>query len=130
MAHLYTRPGDGVVEKRLTKLEFSTRVGFVHEAALDQLQEHASCPRDVASQIRTLMRWLDRPEERSGVSVSDARTEALADLALGILSSSALMTLVSRTAYTTEEAAALRAVWLDPAGPEPIEDIGTPKVLG
>lgn len=131
MARLYVRPGDGVAEKRLTKLEFSTRVGFEHEAALDQLQEHPECPRVVASQIRTLLRWMDRPEEQSGVSVADPRTQALTDMALGVLSHAGLMALIDRTAYTAGEVLAMRATWLDPEGPEPTDSAGAPpRVIG
>ena len=130
MARLHVEPRTGVVTKRLSQLEFSTRVGFEHEAALDQLQDDPNCPRSVASQIRTMIRWMSRPEEQSGVNVLDLRTQALADFALGVLSNQSLMTIVGRTAYTTAETAALRATWLDPEGSEPIDTFVPTKVIG
>jgi hypothetical protein len=118
VARWHINAGTGAAEKRLTRLEFATRLGFTREALLDQLQEHASCPRAVAAQIRTMMRWLDRPED---VSVADLRTVALADAALGLLANSTLMGIIGATALTAPELTAALAALLDPEGPEPVE---------
>ena len=121
MARWHTNAGTGETEKRLTRLEFSTRLGFANEVLLDQLQEHASCPRGVAAQIRTMMRWLDRPED---VSVHDPRTSALAGAALDILATGALMTIIGATALTPSERDTALSALLDPEGPEPVEASG------
>lgn len=77
-----------------------------------------------------MIRWMSRPEEQSGVNVLDLRTQSLADFALGVLSNQSLMTLIGRTAYNTGEVAALRAAWLDPEGPEPLDTFSRVRVIG
>lgn len=123
MAYWHTIPGTGAQEKALTKLEYATRITFAWESALDQLQEHPDCPRNIAADIRTMMRWLDRPDD---VRPSDPRTQALTDNVLAIMSAAPLMGLIGRTALTPTEAATERARILDPVGPEPVS---TPPVV-
>jgi hypothetical protein len=129
MARLQVMPGTGQRVKRLTQLEFSTRLGFQHEAWLDQLQEHPDCPRAIAANIRTMMRWLARPEEQSGVDPTDLRTQTLTGMTVQILTNPDLMALIGVTALTETEGAALAATMLDPEGPEPITDEGRPPLV-